>query len=419
MFRTLKPRKLIALGVLLGAVMAVAQAAQNLPKDAAEYNVYYAAVTEADPAKKIAALDAYLAKYPNSVAKEQVLEIKMQTQSTTGAGLPALVETAKALLTVNPKHERARLILSFAFLQAPPAETDPQFQQKLDDAAANAKAGIEGINDMKRGEGVSDADFQANKNVTSGTHYRVLGVIGFLKKDVNEGIANFKKAAEMMPNDASLPAAIADTLARQPQKDYDQIMWYYARADMIEGAQALQGQTKTTVDSYLARAYKNRHGSDEGFDQLKAAAKASPNPPEGFHIKTAAEMAPPPPPPPPEAPIPDDVTKMPFGQIKYVLSKDDDKAKEVFGKLKAVGEMGLDGTIVSFTAPRTVKVAVLKKTQETEGEFDVILVLAAPTTAVRAAKGKSIEFTGVVKDFKANPFALTLTDGKILPPSKK
>jgi hypothetical protein len=104
-----------------------------------------------------------------------------------------------------------------------------------------------------------------------------------------------------------------------------------------------------------------------------------------------------------------------------VLSKDDDKAKEVFGKLKAVGGMALGGTIVSFTAPKTLKVAVLKKTQETEGAFDVVLVLAAPALAARVPKGKSIEFEGVVKDYKADPFALTLSDGKITPstPAKK
>jgi hypothetical protein len=81
--------------------------------------------------------------------------------------------------------------------------------------------------------------------------------------------------------------------------------------------------------------------------------------------------------------------------------------------------MALEGTIVSFTAPKTVKIAVLKKTQETEGAFDVVLVLAAPALAARVPKGKNIEFEGTVNKFTANPFALTLTDGKITPAAKK
>ncbi len=411
-------KSIVFAGLLaLGVVMAVAQATQpNLPKDAAEYNAYYAALTETDPAKKLAALDAYLAKYPNTVAKEQVLEAKLATQTQAGKPLvPDLVDSARALLAVNPHHERARLILSAGFLQAPPKETDPQFQQQLSDAEANAKAGIEGINNMKRGEGVSDADYTANKNVTASTDYHVLGVIGLLRKDIPAAMDGFKKAAELTPNDASLFYVIADTLADQKPVDYDPMLWAYARAVAIDGQQALPAAFKQQIDTYLTRVYTSHHGSDQGLADLKAAAKASPFPPADFHVKTKAEMAPPPPPPPPEPPIPDDVTKMPFGQIKLVLGKDDDKAKEVFAKLKAVGGMDLEGVIVSFTAPKTVHVAVLKKTQETTGEYDVVLVLAAPTTAVRAAKGKSIEFEGVVKDFKASPFSLTLAEGKILP----
>jgi hypothetical protein len=187
----------------------------------------------------------------------------------------------------------------------------------------------------------------------------------------------------------------------------------------------LNAAGKAPVDSYLLRAYTAYHGSADGLDDLKAQAKTAAFPPDGFHIKTKAEMAPPAPPPPPEAPIPDDVTKMPFGQIVLVLSKDDDKAKEVLGKLKALnaaGGMDLEGVIVSATpsvGPKVIHIAVLKKTQDTPGAFDVELLLAAPTTAVRAAKGKAVEFTGLVKDYKADPFALTLSGGKIVGPVKK
>jgi len=405
--------------LMLGVVLTVAQATQPKITDTTEYNTYMTALNEPDAAKKIGLLDAFLAKYPSTTAKEQALEVKLQAQTQAGKPLTDLMDTARALLTVNPHHERARLILAAGFLQAPPKDTDPTFQQQLSDAEANAKAGIDGINDMKRGQGVSDADYQASKNVTASTDYHVLGVIGLLRKDIPAAMENMKKAAELSPNDASLFYVIADTLAHQKPVDSDPMLWAYARAVVIEGQQALPAAFKQQIDTYLTRVYTARHGSDEGLAQLKEAAKASPFPPADFHVKTKAEMAPPPPPPPPEPPIPDDVTKMPFGQIKVVLSKDDDKAKEVFGKLKAVGGMALEGTIVSFTAPKTVRVAVLKKTQETEGEYDVVLVLAAPTLAARVPKGKNIEFEGVVKDYKASPFALTLSDGKIVPPAKR
>ncbi len=41
--------------------------------------------------------------------------------------------------------------------------------------------------------------------------------------------------------------------------------------------------------TYVQKQYKNFHGSDEGFNDLVAAAKANPTPPAGFTIKNANE----------------------------------------------------------------------------------------------------------------------------------
>ena len=44
-------------------------------KDPAEYNAYVGAVQQTDPAAKISGLEAFLTQYPNSVMKNQALEI--------------------------------------------------------------------------------------------------------------------------------------------------------------------------------------------------------------------------------------------------------------------------------------------------------------------------------------------------------
>ena len=87
--------KTILLAVVLGVTaVAVAQdAAQsaqgqsNAPaqgqsqgpviKDPAEYNAYVAAVQQKDPSAKISGLEAFLTQYPNSVMKNQALELLM------------------------------------------------------------------------------------------------------------------------------------------------------------------------------------------------------------------------------------------------------------------------------------------------------------------------------------------------------
>ena len=45
------------------------------------------------------------------------------------------------------------------------------------------------------------------------------------------------------------------------------------------------------VTDFANRIYTSFHGSDEGLDKLKEQAKASPLPPAGFTIETAAAVA--------------------------------------------------------------------------------------------------------------------------------
>ena len=387
--------------------------------DAQEYNAYVAALGEKDPAKQIQMLDAYMAAYPKTVMKEQALELKLRAQQTSGQ---MGEQTARDILQVNPNNNTAMLVLSYAFVQTPLSESDAALQQKVGAAEANAKHGIETANAMAKPAGASEEALQSSKNTMLSTHYTALGLVGLYRKDYAASLDAFKQAAAVTPNDAALFYRIGDTLTKERPVKWDLALWAFARAVSLEGAGAMNAAGKQQVDTYLTRAYAAYHGSGDDLPQLKEQAKAAAFPPDGFHIKTKAEMAPPAPPPPPEAPIPDDVTKMPFGQIVLVLSKDDDKAKEVLGKLKAVGGMDLEGVIVSATpaaAPKTVRLAVLKKTQETEGAYDIELLLAAPTTAVRAAKGKAVEFTGAVSSYKASPFALMLSGGKIVGPVKR
>lgn len=410
--------KKLAVTLAIGLLFAATLTSQQIT-DPKEYEDYVKALNETDKAKKVQLLTDFVTKYPKTVMKEQALELKLRTQQADGK---MGAETAKEILTVNPNNTTASLVLSYAFMQTPLSDTDPQFQQKLSEAEATAKHGIEATAAMPKPANASDADFTASKNLMTSTHYQALGLIGLYRKDYDAGIDGFKKAGEATPNDASLAYRIGDSYDKEfrAAKSEDEkiakaqmILWYFARASALEGPGALNAQAKATADSYLTRFYKSFHGSDEGLAQLKEQAKAQFNPPGDFHVKTKAEMQPAPPPPPPEPAIPDDVTKMPFGQVMYVLAKDDDKAHEVFGKLKGIG-MALDGVIVSSTpptAPKTIHVAVLKKTQETAGAYDVVLSLAAATTALKAGKGRAIEFEGVVKEYKENK--LVIGEGKI------
>src|SRR5580658_1898062 len=75
-------------------------------KDPAEYNAYVGALQQTDPAAKVSGLEAFLTQYPNSVMKEDALELLMiayqQTQNPT-----KMMDTAQKVLQANPCNIRA------------------------------------------------------------------------------------------------------------------------------------------------------------------------------------------------------------------------------------------------------------------------------------------------------------------------
>src|SRR5208282_3228129 len=82
-------KKIVLAMLLVAAVTAVAQTApapaapaQPAPqkkeiKDPAEYNAYVGAVQQTDAAAKVSGLEAFVTQYPNSVMKEDALELLM------------------------------------------------------------------------------------------------------------------------------------------------------------------------------------------------------------------------------------------------------------------------------------------------------------------------------------------------------
>src|SRR6185312_17483115 len=81
-------------------------------KDPAEYNAYVGAVQQTDPNAKISGLEAFLVQYPNSVMKEDALELLMGSYQQSG-NAAKMSETANKLLQSNPKNVRALALLAY------------------------------------------------------------------------------------------------------------------------------------------------------------------------------------------------------------------------------------------------------------------------------------------------------------------
>src|ERR1700732_4465911 len=165
-------KKIVLAMLLVAAVTAVAQTApaptqpapQQTPtpspaapqkkeiKDPAEYNAYVGAAQQTDAAAKVSGLEAFLAQYPNSVMKEDALELLMGAYQQAG-NQAKVIDTANRLLAANPNNARALVLLAY----------NERAAQKWADAKQHAERGLQAVTKMAKPDGVSDADLARQK----------------------------------------------------------------------------------------------------------------------------------------------------------------------------------------------------------------------------------------------------------------
>src|SRR4030088_202217 len=196
-------------------------------KDPAEYNAYVGAVQQTDPTAKISGLEAFLTQYPNSVMKNQALEILMGTYQQTG-NQQITTDTAVKLVTADACNVRGLALLAY-FDRVRAQGGDPNSKQLLADAKKYAQQGLECLPKFNKPEGTSDADFQKMKDQMAGIFNAAIGIAALQDKDFPTAVKALKVAAEGNPQDFSVvyPLALA-YLGQTPREDINGI-WVGAR----------------------------------------------------------------------------------------------------------------------------------------------------------------------------------------------
>ena len=391
---------------LLMALLVVPPAAGQQITDVAEYNFYVSTLNEKTPATKLQLLDQFLTKYPNTVVKEQALEVKMNTLQQVGqSSEPA----ARQLLEVNPNHLRALFWVSYFFYQTPLSPNDPELEKKLSAGGEFARRGIEQLSKFQP-PNVSAEDLEKQKNAFEATFRQASGVVADIRKKYDEAQTEYRRAAELSPQDGGLFYRLGNAyIAQRPDPKYNEAFWAFARAATMDGAGALQPAGRQQVDAYLQKIYEQYHGPDEeGLTQLKQQAKAQPFAPAGFKVLSKAEVA---------AAAPVVPEELSFDEIRAMLLKGEAKGEELWEKMKGMS-LEFRGGIISATGPRrarTVRIVVLAETaQKDPGKgYDVELTLAEP--ARRVPVGQIVRFAGMANLYQPDPFVLSMVDGKILP----
>jgi tetratricopeptide (TPR) repeat protein len=207
--------------------------------------------------------------------------------------------------------------------------------------------------------------------------------------------------------DRSLIAYNLGISLRSQQKN-DAAIWQFARAVAIDPTLG-GGSNATTITNFVNTVYRNLHGSDEGFDQIKQQAKVSVTPPAGFHVQTATEIA--------EAKQKEFETSHPdialWMKLKATLSSE--QGQQYFDSgMKGAQVPELTGTVLeSKCRARELQVAVPLPDATGAPVAEITLKLVNDAGAASPLTGKAetgrVTFQGVAEAFSKEPFMLTMT----------
>jgi len=319
------------LSVLAGAWTRPARAQAAAPaekkyKDQGEYDIYnevtkdFLAAQQApqkakDPAqgqrdqaqafaKMIADLDTWKGKYPASDFKDDRSVLYIQAYAGGGQPNRAIDEVgalmARDLKTAlnDPKSgPRDQLTVLFTATTAIARVPNPT----ADELAIATKAAQQLMDYNTKPEGASDTDWAAARaqlqSAAKGSLLYIAmkpGTDAMQKKDWAAAETAFQAAQKQYPDSSQVAYQLGATELAQQASDPAKIsqgLYEIALSVIIDPAKSdFDPSSRARAEAYLKTVYPKYHGSEEGLDQLKQQALASPTPPPGFHILSASEI---------------------------------------------------------------------------------------------------------------------------------
>jgi len=373
-------------------------------KDPAEYNAYVGAVQQADAAAKISGLEAFLAQYPNSVMKEDAMELLMGAYQQAG-NQAKVIDTANRLLAANPNNVRALVLLAF----------NERAAQKWADAKQHADRGLQALPTMAKPDGVSDADFEKQKTQMGGLLDSVAGFAALQLKDNATAEKDLRAAVEADPNNVEnvYPLALA-SLTATPEDDVNGLFFIARAVNLVKDPAG-----KAQITKFGHSKYVKYHGSEDGWNELLAQTATTTLPPAGFTIKQYV--------PPTPAEQAADLVKnkapkdMSFAEWELVLSAGAPAdADKVWSVIKGVA-LQMEGTVIK-ASPTEVQIAASQDDIDAK-RADIVVTMGGTIPAkLMPAEASTLDFEGTPVSYTPSPFVMTMEKGALLTkaaPAKK
>lgn len=381
-------------------------------KDPAEYNAYVGAVQQTDPQAKISGLEAFITQYPNSVMKNQALEILMGAYQQAG-NQQKTTDTAVKLVTADSCNVRALALLAY-FDRLRAQGGDPNATQLLADADKYGQQGSDCLPKFNKPEGTSDADFQKMKDQMSGIFKAAIGIAALQKKDYPKAIENLKPVADANPTDFSVvyPVALAYLTTPDPKtpptpENALNGIWYAARASAVAPPQA-----QAQIEKYARSQYVKFHGADDGWPDVLAKAKATPGAPPA-DLATIIKPAPTPAEQAHKMVTDTQPDKMDFAQWEFILSNGSQQDQDTVWNAIKGKAVQMNGTVISAT-PTQFMIAGSSDDIEAK-KADITLNFEDSVPAKLMPKdAASLDFQGEPSSYTPSPFMMVMDKGRLL-----
>jgi hypothetical protein len=165
------------------------------------------------------------------------------------------------------------------------------------------------------------------------------------------------------------------------------------------------------IEKYVKSVYTKYHGSDEGWPNVMATAKAAPTPPADFKITQYI-------PPTPAQQAHDLVSKktpkdMSFAEWELVLSSGEQAdADTVWNAIKGVS-LQMEGQVLN-ASPTKIEIAASEDDIQAK-RADIVLNMTGTIPArLMPKEGSTLDFEGTPTSYTPSPFVMTMEKGALL-----
>ena len=388
---------------LLVAAVAVPNPQKKEYKDRAEYDIISKVYGEADAANKLALLDEWTEKYPETDYHLERSRFYLDSYQKVGKTAEA-VTAAKELLGKVPGDFAANYAITLFSPYL--GKADPAFVQEATEAASGVLEGIPTQFGTKPDTVPQEVWDSARTQAEAAAHMTV-GWGRMQQKNNEAAEESFRKVLETDPSRGQASYWLGQVvLAQNDAAKYDVAFAAFARAAVYEGPNAMAAEGRDQVKEYVQNLIRKNYGEESlelYWPKFEEMAKAGPLPTERLELKTDAQRkfdA-------EQKSRKENPLLWTYRDLKTTLSGAQGDA--TWARLNGALTPKMRLYVVSSNPPE--RPATINFTSEPDSGIELVLNLAnRMRTGVRAGTMLTIE--GVAVGLRKDPFRLTLNEGK-------